>query len=207
MSSRGIVGVAWGVLALASGCAHHRVVGRPPTVAEIQGINQAGEGPQPMLLHYVDPEHPCGGGVCASDGSRSISDTPPLQIERILDADDRQVRVVAQTGDTWSLDLSKLAGVSTRSTAAADGGVAGAMAGLALGGAVVFLAYFFSGSPADAPVNERSQPLSAPAAIGTCLISTAIGAAIGAIIGDHMTRTATFDFGGGHLVAPASFSR
>ncbi|HEY6476028.1 MAG TPA: hypothetical protein VI456_05560 [Polyangia bacterium] len=207
MSSCTSLGLVWGVLVLASGCAHHRVVGRPPTAAEIEAINRAGDGPRPMTLYYADPEHPCGGGVCAIDGGRPISDTPPLQIERILDADERRVTVVAQTGERWNLDLSALAGVSTRSRAAGDGSVVGGVVGLALGGAVVFLAYFFSGSPADAPENERSQPLSAPAAIGTCLISTAVGMAIGAIAGDHVIRTATFDFGGGHLAAPTAFSR
>jgi hypothetical protein len=207
MSSRAIVGVVWCVMLLAPGCAHHRVVGRPPTTAEIQGINQAGEG-SPMMLQYADPQGGCQTTVCTIEGVRSISDTPPLQIERILDADARQVRVVDQGGKTWGLDLSNVGGVSTQSSGGADGAIAGSVFGLIVGGGFVFLSYFFSGPPADASVNQPpSQPLSAPAAIATCVVSTVIGAAIGALIGHQMTSSRSFDFGGGHLFVPSSFSR
>jgi hypothetical protein len=207
MSGRAIVGVVWCVMVVASGCAHHRVVGRPPTTAEIQGINQAGEG-SPMTVQYADPERGCQTTVCTIEGVRSISDTPPLQIERILDADARQVRVVDQAGKTWGLDWSNVGGVSTQSSGGADGAIAGSVFGLVVGGGFVFLSYFFSGAPADASVNQPpNQPLSLPAALGTCLVSTAIGAAIGALIGHQMTSSRSFDFGGGHLPAASSFSR
>jgi hypothetical protein len=205
MESCRVLLIAWAALTSVSGCAHYRVVGRPPTTAEIDGIDRAAGGS--MTLRYLDPEHPCAGALCTVEDVRPVSDTPPLEIERIADVDERQLRVVAKTGDTWNLDLSALAGVSTQTHAAAQGAVAGGITGAALGGAVVFLAYFFSGTPTDVPENERSKPLSAPAAIGTCLISGAVGAIIGTILGDHTLISETFDFGGGHLAAPSSFNR
>lgn len=205
MNSRRVFLIAYLALTFAAGCAHPRVVGRPPSTAEIDAIDRAGGGL--MALRYVDPEHPCAGARCVVEGIRPVSDSAPVEIERIVGANERQIRVVAKTGDTWNLDLATLAGVTTQSHAAGQGAVAGAITGLALGGAVVFLAYFFSGLPADAPENERSKPLSAPMAIGTCLISAGVGAAIGAIIGDHTVSSQTFDFGGGHLAAPATFNR
>jgi hypothetical protein len=205
MSNRQVLTVVGALVTLVSGCAHHRVVGRPPTTAEIDAIDRAAD--VSMTLRYLDPEHPCAGVLCVVEDPRPVSDTPPLEIERITDVNERQVRVVAKTGDTWNLDLSALAGVTTQSHAAGQGAVAGAIGGLAFGGAIVFLAYLFSGTPADAPQGEPSKPLSASAALATCLVSGTVGAIIGVILGDHTLRSDTFDFGGGHLAAPSSFSR
>jgi hypothetical protein len=205
MESRPALLIASAALTFAAGCAHPRVVGRPPTTAEIDAIERAADGT--MALRYVDPEHPCAGALCVVEDIRPVSDIPPVDIRRIVGVNERQIRVVAKTGDTWNLDVSTLAGVTTQSRAAGKGAAAGGITGLAVGGAIVFLAYFFSGLPADAPENQRSKPLSAPIAIGTCLISAAVGAGIGAIVGDHTISSQAFDFGGGHQLAPASFSR
>src|SRR5205823_4531478 len=108
MGSRPVFSIAWAALTFASGCAHHRVVGRPPTTAEIDAIDRAADGS--MTLRYLDPEHPCAGALCTVEDVRPVSDTPPLEIERITEVNDRRIRVVAKTGDTWNLDLSALAG-------------------------------------------------------------------------------------------------
>jgi len=107
MSSRGIVGVAWGVLALASGCAHHRVVGRPPSVAEItdfltkiaQHVDVSDARPtnvagQPAYSVSVSPKHDgglLGSAELAWDAARGVplrigiyaqgSSSPVLQLE------------------------------------------------------------------------------------------------------------------------------
>jgi hypothetical protein len=190
------------------GCAHHATVGRPPTANEIEEINrETAQGAGTMLLHYVDPEHLCGGGVCTVDGPRPTLDTPPLVIERITEANDRQMAVVAETGDVWHLDLSTVGGVTTRSRATGPGAVAGAAAGLAFGGVLVLFAEILSEPWPDAPVTAMSRPVSAGGAVATVLVSTTVGAIIGSIVGHRTLRSAIFDFGGGHFITPSSFSR
>ena len=85
-----------------------------------------------MTIRFVDPVNPCAAGGCNVDGPRPISDTPPFAVERIVSADDRRLTVVADSGDVWQIENSRLAGVTTRHRATTSGILAGGSVGLGL---------------------------------------------------------------------------
>jgi hypothetical protein len=209
MSILSIPAVLLAVAALASGCAFDRTVGRPPTPDEIETINRsAGEGPTAMTVRYVDPQHPCAGGACSVEGPRPVSDSPPFGIARIVGVDPNQMTVVAETGDVWHLDVSKLAGVTTRGPATLSGSIAGGVAGLAVAGVLLLFLHEFTG--ADVPVSSGQSPSQLPsttAQVSLTVVCTSVGAIIGAIAGHQRPTFEDFDFGGGHQLGASSFSR
>jgi hypothetical protein len=198
---------AFGALVVVSGCAHYQTTGRPPTVEEVEAINRsAGDGPGAMTLRYVDAGNPCSGGACSVDGSRAISDSPPFGIERIAQVDAQRMTVVAETGAAWQLDLSKVAGVSTRRPATLTGGLVGAGVGLGMAGALLLIMHLFAPS-SDAVTSASARLPSTTAQIDLTIVFASLGAFVGAMAG-HQGRTSEyFDFGGGHLFPSPSFSR
>jgi hypothetical protein len=209
MSIRSIPAVLSVVVALSSGCAIDHTVGRPPTVNELEAINRsAGEVPMAMTLRYIDPQNPCAGGACSVEGPRPVSDSPPFGIARIVAVDPKQVTVVDQRGDVWHLDVSTLAGVTTRGPATLSGSIAGGVAGLAVAGVLLLFLHEFTG--ADVPVSSgqsTSQLPSTTAQVDLTVVCTSVGAIIGAIVGHHRPTFEDFDFGGGHQLGSSSFSR
>ena len=162
-----------------------------------------------MTLRYLDPVSPCGAGACTVDSPRPVSDTPPFGVERIVDADSQHLTVVAETGDVWHLEVSKLAGVTTRGPATLSGGIVGGSIALGITGPLMLLLYESYGGWPDAPVSSyglAAQKTALPYVAATAVF-TAIGAAIGAVIGHYSLTTASFDFGGGHQLGSSLLSR
>ncbi len=208
MAARSLFLVLGLAVTLGAGCAHHRV-GRPPTAREIAEMNEeGGDGAAAMTLYYVDPSHPCGGAACAVDGPRPVSNTPPFEIERIVGADERLMTVVSRSGDVWHLDLSQVAGVTTRGHATWQGSVVGGAVGLALGG--LFALFASGGILVDSPDTSYGQSSSSETTAVAILVgSTAVGAIIGAVAGYHAHTSDTYEFGetGLSFGPPPSFSR
>jgi hypothetical protein len=207
MAARSLFLVLGLALTLGSGCAHHRV-GRPPTAQEIAEMNEeGGDGAAAMTLYYVDPNHPCGGGACAVDGPRPVSNTPPFEIERIVGVDEQRMTVVSRSGDVWHLDLSQVAGVTTRGHATWQGSVIGGALGFALGGLFALVAS--GGILVDPPVTSNGQSSSETTAVAILVGFTALGAIIGAIAGYHAHTSDTYELGetGLSFGPPPSFSR
>jgi hypothetical protein len=213
MFVRSIPAVSCAVMAVVSGCAYDRTVGRPPTADEIEAINRsaarsAAEGATAMTVRYLDPQNPCAGGVCSVEGLRPISDSPPFRIERIVEVDAKQMTVVAETGDVWHLDMSKLAGVTTRGPATLSGSLAGGVVGLAAAGVLLLFIHEFTG--ADVPVSAGQSPSQLPsttAQVGLTTVCTSVGAIIGTIVGHQRRTFEDFDFGGGHQLGSSLLSR
>jgi hypothetical protein len=179
-------------VALNIGCAHVHRVGRPPSPAELDEINGSASGePGTFTVHYFEPTKSCDGGSCTIEGARPVFDVPPFEIERITSVEAGQMTVVAQTGEVWHLDLSKVAGVTTQHRATLAGGFAGGGFGLAVGG---LMALFASG-----PLPDASYPQSAPSSsatlVGIVVVSTAIGALVGALVGHAMFARDSFEIG------------
>ncbi|MFL5306129.1 MAG: hypothetical protein ACJ8F1_13000 [Polyangia bacterium] len=175
--------------ALIAGCAHHQV-GRPPSAAEIAAINDTPEtGAAAITVYY-------------------LADSPRSEVRRIVAADDRQLTVLAASGENWHLDMSKVAGVTRPARVSVRGTVTGGVVGLLLGGLAVVAVDFVSTPEADSPnAGSPGHPLSAEAALGTMLVFTIAGAIVGAIV-DHRSPTIeTFDFGGGHGFDPSGLHR
>ena len=179
-------------LALSSGCTHVSRVGRPPSQDEIEEINSSASGePGTFVVHYLDPTRPCDGGTCTVEGPRPVFDVPPFEIERIESVNAGQLTVVAQTGDVWHLDLSKVAGVTTRHRATLTGGIVGSGFGLALGG---LMALFASGPLPDAPY-PQTAPSSTTTLVGIVATSTVVGAIVGALVGHAAFARDSFEIG------------
>jgi hypothetical protein len=179
-------------VALGIGCAHVHRVGRPPSPAELDEINGSASGePGTFTVHYLDPTRPCDGGSCTVEGPRPVFDVPPFEIERIVSVQAGQMTVVAQTGAVWHLELSRVAGVSTRHRATLAGGLAGGGFGLAMGGLMAVLA---SGPLPDAPYPQSAPPSSATL-VGIVAVSTAVGALLGALVGHAMLARDSFELG------------
>ena len=104
------------------------------------------------------PPGPATGGTCTVEGPRPVFDVPPSEIERIASVDAGQLTVVTQTGEVWHLDLSKVAGVTTRHRATLSGGIVGGGFGFVLGGLTALFAD--GGSPLPA------LPAEPPALVG-----------------------------------------
>jgi len=190
MARRWIAVVA--AVALITGCAHVRRVGRPPSRDEVEEINSSTSGePGTFAIHYFDPSNPCDGGTCTVEGPRPVFDVPPSEIERIASVEAGQLTVVTQMGDVWHLDLSKVAGVTTRHRATLSGGIVGGGFGLVLGG---LMALFASG-----PLPDASYPQSAPSSsatlVGIMATSTVIGALVGALVGHAAFARDSFEIG------------
>jgi hypothetical protein len=132
---------------------------------------------------------------------------PPFEIDRIVSADNKEVTVVAQSGNVWRLDLSKVAGVTRRRHPTVGGALVGGAIALGVTGPLVLFLYESSGSWPDAPVT--AAPASSPwPFIGTVAVFTAIGAVIGAVIGHYSLTSDTFEFGEtGVSLGTSSFSR
>ncbi len=114
-------------------------------------------------------------------------------------ADERQLTVLAASGETWHLDMTDVAGVSRPAPMSVRGTVTGGVVGLLLGGLAVLAVDFVSTPEADSPnAGSPGHPLSAGAAIGTMLVFTIAGAIVGAIVDHRVPTIETFDFGGGH---------
>jgi hypothetical protein len=179
-------------LALGIGCAHVHRLGRPPSPAELDEINGSASGePGTFTVHYFDPTRPCDGGICTIEGSRPVFDAPPFEIERITSVEAGQMTVVAQTREVWHLDLSKVAGVTTRHRATLAGGIVGGGFGLLFGGLTALLA---GGSLPDAPYPQSAPPSSATR-VGIAAVSTAVGALLGALVGHAMLARDSFELG------------
>lgn len=179
-------------LALMTGCAHVSRVGRPPSQDEVEEINRSASGePGTFAIHYFDPTRPCDGGTCTVEGQRPVFDVPPSEIERIVSVDAGQLTVVTQTGDVWHLDLSRIAGVTTRHRATLAGGIAGGGFGLVLGGLMALLA---SGPLPDAPY-PPSPPSSSATLVAIVATSTVVGALVGALVGHAVFARDSFEIG------------
>ncbi len=179
-------------LGLITGCAHVRRVGRPPSGDEVADINSSASGePGTFAIHYFDPTRPCDAGTCTVEGARPVVDFPPSEIERIVSVDAGQLTVVAQTGDVWHLDLSTVAGVTTRHRATLAGGIAGGGFGLVVGG---FLALFASGG-SPLPAYPPSPPSSSATLVGIVATSTLVGALVGALVGHAVFARDSFEIG------------
>ena len=178
--------------ALAGGCAHVHRVGRPPSPAELDEINGSASGePGTFTVHYFDPTRPCDGGTCTAEGPRPVFDAPPFEIERIVSASAGQLTVVTQTGDLWHLELSKVAGVTTRHRATLSGGIVGGGFGLVFGGLSALLA---SGAPPDTPYPQSASSSSATL-VGIAAAFTVVGALVGALVGHAMFARESFEIG------------
>ncbi len=179
-------------VALSIGCAHVRRVGRPPSPEEIEEINGSASGePGTFTIHYFDPTRPCDGGTCTVEGPRPVFDVPPSEIERIVSAEAGQLTVVAQTGELWHLELSKVGGVTTHHRATLSGGIVGGGFGLVLGG---LTALFASGPLPDAPYPQSAPPSSATL-VGIVAVSTVVGAVVGALVGHAVFARDSFEIG------------
>jgi len=190
MASRWIAVVT--ALALLAACAHVRRVGRPPSQGEVEEINSSTSGePGTFGIHYFDPTKPCDGGTCAVEGPRPVFDVPPSEIERIVSVGAGQLTVVARTGAVWHLDLSNVAGLTTRHRATLSGGIVGGGFGLVLGG---LTALFASGPLPDAPY-PQSAPSSTATLVGIVATSTVIGAIVGALVGHAVFARDSFEIG------------
>ena len=169
-----------------------RRVGRPPSPDEIEEINGSASGePGTFTIHYFDPTRPCDGGTCTVEGPRPVFDVPPFEIERIVSVEAGQLTVVTQTGDVWHLELSKVAGVTTRHRATLAGGIVGGGFGLVFGGLSALLA---SGAPPDTSY-PQSAPSSSATLVGIVAVSTAVGALVGALVGHAMFARDSFEIG------------
>ena len=176
---------------LSLGCAHVRRVGRPPSPADLDDINGSASGELgTFTLRYFDPGKPCE-GTCTVEGPRPALDIPPSEIGRIVSVDAGQMTVVAQTGEVWHLDLSRVAGVTTRHPATLAGGLVGGGFGLVFWG---LTALFASGPLPDAPYPQSAPPSSATLA-GIVVVSTAIGALVGALVGHAVFARDSFEIG------------
>ena len=190
MAGRWVAVVA--ALALITGCAHVRRVGRPPSQDEVEEINSsASGGPGTFAIHYSDPSRPCDGGTCSVEGPRPVFDVPPSEIERIVSVEAGQLTVVAQTGDVWHLDLSKVAGVTTLHRATLQGGLAGGGFGLVFGG----LTALFASGGSPLPAYPPSAPPSSATLVGIVVVSTVIGAVVGALVGHAVFARDSFEIG------------
>jgi len=183
-------------VALTAGCAHVRRVGRPPSQHDIDEINSSSSGePGTFAIRYFDPGRPCDGGTCTGEGPRPVFDVPPSEIERIVSVDGGQLTVVAQRGDAWHLDLSKVAGVTTRHRATLPGGIFGSAFGLAMGG---LLAIAASGPFPDAyagPYPHSGSSSSVSTSVAIVATSTVVGALVGALVGHAMFARESFEIG------------
>lgn len=179
-------------LGLITGCAHVRRVGRPPSQGEVEEINSSAGGELgTFAIRYFDPAQPCDGGTCTVEGPRPVFDVPPSEIERIVSVEPGRLTVVTHAGDLWHLDLSKVAGVTTRHRATLQGGIAGGGFGLAVGG---LLALFASGPSPDASY-PQSAPSSTATLVGIVATSTVVGALIGALVGHAVVARDSFEMG------------
>ena len=179
-------------LALSTGCAHVCRVGRPPSPAEVEEINSSASAePGTFSIHYFDPTRPCAGGTCNAEEQRPVFDVPPSEIERIVSVEAGQLTVVAQTGDVWHLDLSKVAGVTTRHRATLSGGIVGGGFGLLLGG----LTALFASGGSPLPAYPPSAPPSSATLVGIVVVPTVIGAVVGALVGHAVFARDSFEIG------------
>ena len=187
-------------VALSIGCVHVHRVGRPPTPAELDEINGSASGePGTFTVHYFEPGQPCD-GTCTVEGPRPAFDIPPSEIARIVSVDAGQMTLVAQTGEVWHLQLSKVAGVTTRHRATLAGGIVGGGFGLVFGGLLALLA---SGPLPDAPYPQSAPPSSATL-VGIAATSTVVGALVGALVGHAMFARDSFEIGDTGLSAEPS---
>jgi hypothetical protein len=189
MANRFVALVA--VAALVVGCAHVHRLRRPPSQAELDDINGSASGEVgTFTLRYFDLGQPCN-GTCTVEGPRPAFDIPPSEIARIVSVDAAQMTVVAQTGEIWHLQLSKVAGVTTRHRATLAGGIVGGGFGLVFGGLTASLA---GGGVPDAAY-PQSAPPSSTTLVGIVAVSTAVGALIGALVGHSMFARDSFEIG------------
>ena len=98
---------------------------------------------------------------------------------------------MAQTGEVWHLDLSKVAGVTTHHRATFAGGIAGGGFGFVIGG---LLALFANGGVPDAAY-PQSPPPSSATLVGIMATSTAVGALVGALVGHAVFARDSFEIG------------
>ena len=179
-------------LALLTGCAHVRRVGRPPSQGEVEEINSSTTGePGTFTIHYLDPVRPCDGGTCTVERSRAVFNVPPSEIQRIASVEAGQLTVVTQTGEVWHLDLSKVAGVTTRHRATLSGGIVGGGFGFVLGG----LTALFADGGSPLPAYPQSPPPSSATLVAIVLIPTVIGAVVGALVGHAIFARDSFEIG------------
>jgi hypothetical protein len=179
-------------VALTAGCAHVRRVGRPPSQEEVDEINSSTSGELgTFAIRYFDPSRPCEGGICTAEGPRPVFDVPPSEITRIVSVGAGQLTVVAQTGDVWHLELSKVAGVTTHHRATLAGGIAGGGFGFVLGG----LTALFAGGGVPDAAYPQSPPPSSATVMAIMVTSTAVGALVGALVGHAVFARDSFEIG------------
>ncbi len=179
-----------GLLVLAAGCAHRRLP-RLPTAADVAELNDLAAGdPAGIRIYYRDAT-PCGPGPwpCPVESLGSVRGASPVQVRRILSADERRLTVVAASGEVWVLDMSKVAGASTQPAKPVRGALVGGVFGLVLGGLVALSIGVLSEPGPDAPVDAGpAHPLPAAAMIGSIVGFTVAGAVVGALV-DHRFPT------------------
>ncbi len=180
-----------GLLVLAAGCGHRRLA-RLPTPGDVAELNQLAAGdPAGIRLEYRPPSA-CGPGPCTV---QSIGPAPPARVRRILSADDRQLTVVADSGEVWILDISRVAAASTQPPRPARGAAVGGVLGLVLGGLIALSIGVLSEPGPDAPVDAGpAHPLPVAAMAGTVVGFTLAGAIAGALVERRFPTVERFDF-------------
>jgi len=174
---------------VASGCAAHEAVGRPPSANEIERINQYAREHGALAVEYVKPLPACGGGACqAILEERGLPDG----IAAIVSSDSRETVVVTAVGRKWNLAASEVAGVSARDRGQGALVGAGIGAGVGLAMSLLMVALFAHGGAADGP--EPAPTRDAGDAVALTLLVTAIGAVGGLPWGYLIGGRRSFDF-------------
>lgn len=191
-----------GLLILAAGCGHRRLP-RLPTPADIAEINDVALGdPAGIQLHYRDAR-PCPPGACTVESLRPVPEGPPSQVRRILSADQRRLAVLTDSGDVWTLDISKVAGASTHPGRRLADPVVGGLFGLVLGGLVAVSIGTLNQSGPDTSADPGAgHPLPVGAMIGTMVGFTVAGVVAGVLIDRQFPSVETFEFHDGDDAGP-----
>ena len=185
-----IIPVALAVSLLASGCAAHEKVGRPPSSTELQRINDYAADHGALNVEYVTPLPACAGGACRG----MLEDRGlPDEIATVVSSDASETVVTTVDGRKWNLRASDIAGVSARDRGqgALVGAAVGGGAGLAL--SVLMVALFSGGGGfPDAPVTSTKSD--SGDGFKLIVLMTALGALGGVPWGYLIGGRRSFDF-------------